>query len=84
MTSARILHQGPQTCHEVPDVGYMRKHVVRDDEIGTPMELGDIGSCRYAEELHDRRDAQRLRRLGHVLGRLDTQDRYVPRHEVLE
>ena len=33
---SRILHQGPQTCHEVPDVGYMRKHVVRDTRSARP------------------------------------------------
>ena len=84
MTEPVVLHERPEACREVPDVGDVREYVVCDDQIGSPMILGDVASCRRAQELHDRRNAQRLGCLGHVLRRLDAQDGNVPGHEVLE
>ena len=41
---ARVLHQCPQTCREVPDVGDVSEHVVRDDQIGPSVRAR---RCRY-------------------------------------
>ncbi len=38
----RVLHECPQTCREVPDVRDVGEDVVRDDQIGASMALGDV------------------------------------------
>ena len=69
-----VLHQGPETRREVPDVRDMGEHIVRSHQVGTSVALGDRSAGRRAEELDHRADAPRLCDLGHILCRLDSED----------
>ena len=39
---ARVLNQGAQACGEASDVRNIREDVVRGDQVGSPVPLGDL------------------------------------------
>ena len=62
------------SCREVVKIGNLRQYIVADDEIGLAP-LGDKTLRKIqAEELDQRRNILRARRLGNVCSWLDTND----------
>ena len=69
---------------EVVDVGHLREDVVPEDEIRVPALAREARAELRPEELRDRLDASRDRRLGDVQRRLDPQHGDALREEVLQ
>ena len=69
---------------EIVELGYMRKHVVSNQQIGPDAALGDSARGASSKEFYERRYAPLLGRFRDIGGRLDTGDRNAGLLEVLK
>ena len=76
----KLRHPG----REVVEIGYLRQHIVADDQVGA-LALGGQLRCELApEEVDQRRDALVDGDLGDIGGRLDADHGHLQRREVLQ
>src|SRR5262245_32186331 len=69
---------------KIVQIGHMREHIVRWNEIGLQTFGDHLPSDLAAEVFDTRRHADLARGLGHLLGRFDSQAWYAALDEVLE
>ena len=78
------LQQPCQATDEVVHVRHVSEHIVADDEVGLSALSHEFISEARAKKIDDGRDSLLLRRLCDGVRRVDTQDRYTVRLQVLQ